>query len=138
MDALIGLFGAVIGALGAGGVAWWSQRNSARSRGRRAARVLLGETTALRVRLDRACSEQTALPDIGEILLATWRDNKDLGELPFNKWRLVTAGVHELNMRAMTAQEVSQSGWSPDTLVAYLDLSALLVRIEAALARASR
>lgn len=138
MDAIIGLLGAVIGAIGAGGVAWWSQRNSARSHGRRAARVLLGETTALRARLSRACDEQEVLPDVGEILLMTWRDNKGLGELPFNEWRLVTARVHDLSTLTMTAQVVSRSGSSEDTIAAYESLSSLLLEIESVLVSASR
>lgn len=136
MGFVIGAIGAIIGALGAGGVAWWTQRNSSRSRGRRAARVLLGEATALRAEVERADADQTPLPDAGGRLLQVWRDNVDLGELPYKDWKRVTNRVHTLNVLLDNVRSCDPG--SLEAKVACLDLLGVLAAIESALSSASR
>jgi hypothetical protein len=141
VQAILGFLGALAGAITVGGVAWWNQRYSARSRRRRAARRLLGEAAALQRRLDRARAEQVALTGVGRetaFLLDVWRTNPDLGELPFGIWKVVTGRVHSIQAAVADAERIANDGWSPFADHVYRELSDMLDVIVGTLQIASR
>lgn len=136
VQAIVGL----IGALALGGVAWWNQRYSARSRRRRAARVLLGEAAAFQVRVDQARAERVPLAGVGHemaLLLRVWRDNRDLGELPFRTWKSITGRVHSIQQLIAEAEEVSREGWTLSADRVYRQISDILGVIVRALEEVS-
>lgn len=62
-EAVIGLSGVLIGAAFTAGIAWWTRRDRQRELRRIAARLLLGEASALRRQLNESRMHRRVLPD---------------------------------------------------------------------------
>lgn len=141
MQAAFGFLGALAGATAVGVVAWWNQHYSARSRRRKAARVLFGEASVLQWRIDRARAEEVPLAGVGgetAVLLQVWRANGDLGELPFGIWKAITGRVHSIQDTVAEAEAIARDGWNLSADRVYEELSDMLGVIVGALEVVSR
>jgi hypothetical protein len=134
LAALTGVLGALIGVAATAGVAWWNRRAARQRQAPVAARLLLGEATALRADLDLCRLEQRVLPDAEDrarLLLAAWRDRpEELSELPVESWRRLTSWVHGAHMAASSVDGVGMDGWTPAVDWAYIGLGLYLSQAE--------
>lgn len=116
------------------GPSWWTRRERRREQERVAARLLLGEASALRSQLRDARRDRRVLPDAGEHarrLLGAWRERpEELSALPIKIWDAVTMGVHHLYMLAGDADSVSNQEWSQRTDDVYRELEKMLAAVE--------
>jgi hypothetical protein len=133
-EAVIGLGGVLLGAAVTAGITWWMRRDRQREMRRIAARLLLGEASALCLQLKDSRKHHRVLPDAGERarrLLAAWRERPaELSALPIETWESVTMGVHGLYMLAQEADFLSDKEWAPSTDEVYQQLEQMLGFVE--------
>jgi hypothetical protein len=139
-SALIGLLGVLLGVAGTVGFAWWSRRDERRQRARVAARLMLGEASALRAQLAQARQEQQPIPDLRQrcnVLLYAWRQRpEELAEFPMEVWRSVTFWVHDLTNVAQHVERLGPS-WSDEADWVYGRIEVVLTLADQLLAAAA-